>query len=332
MYSPTKYRISTITATGSVSTDVNLETLFSHLCNIIDEEGVGKREDIVEGVVYAEYGEKRSHVFATGLIKKSLAQRKKEHADKKAHAKQGGDNTNMKESTTKKFDNQLTVVYRYSAESSMNIKIFKNGNIQITGIKHIQEGEDMIGKLIVLIKNALQNKIQVVESSEKLENKRYKVALINSDFKIGFEIKRDKLYTILINKYDNKCSFEPCIYPGVKIQYYWNTNNVHKNGVCECASHCLVGKGDGHGEANCKKITIAVFQSGCIIITGAQSTIQIDDAYDFICNVLQTHMEYVKKVATILPVLPKVEAKPKVLLRKSTVVYPNGHPSSSSIR
>ena len=36
----------------------------------------------------------------------------------------------------------------------------------------------------------------------------------------------------------------------------------------------------------CKKITIAVFNSGKIIITGAQSIIQLNISYDFIKEIL----------------------------------------------
>lgn len=310
MYSPTQYRISTITATGSVNTDVDLDILLSHLCVLINEKGVGKTEDIIEGVAYVEYGKKKSQTYFQGFSKKFLTQRKKEH-------------------TTKRFDNQLTIVYKFSKESLMNIKIFKNGNIQATGVKQIHDGNCMIDKLIELMKETALKEPTVVGAVDKLANMSYKVALINSDFKIGFEIKRDKLYNVLINDYQNKCSFEPCIYPGVKIQYYWNITNTSKMGVCECKNHCATGKGDGNGQSNCKKITIAVFQSGCIIITGAQTTAQIDDAYTFICGVLYKHMDYVKKVniATMFPAVPKVEARPKVIIKKSTIVYPSNHPS-----
>lgn len=314
MYSPTQYRISTITATGSVSADVDLDVLYTNLCKIILEQQVGKRDDVQTGVVYAEYGKKKSETYFTGFSKKFLTQRKKEN-------------------TTKRFDNQLTVVYKYNEETLMNIKIFKNGNIQITGVKQISDGNEMIDKLINLVKQVATIDPSVVSSVDQLVNKSYKVALINSDFKIGFEIKRDKLYSVLINQYKNKCSFEPCIYPGVKIQYYWNTTNDCKDGVCKCKQHCATGKGDGVGEGCCKKITIAVFQSGCIIITGAQKTYQIDDAYAFICNVLHKHMEHIKKVnlATILP-LAKVEVKPKVIIKKNSIIYPVSHPNNSLTR
>jgi TATA-box binding protein (TBP) (component of TFIID and TFIIIB) len=184
----------------------------------------------------------------------------------------------------------------------------------------------------ILVDNLKENK-DIAKSQEQVETVNYKVALINSDFKVDFEIKRDKLYSTIINHYDNKCSFEPCIYPGVKIQYFWNSCNRDKDGVCKCHEDCYIGKGNGHGDGNCKKITIAVFQSGCIIITGAQNTEQIDDAYRFICGVFNKHLDIVKKVSLSLNVIaPKTEPKTKVILKKSLIIYPADyvHASTSS--
>lgn len=303
-YNPTTYRISTITATGAVNSELDLDLLFNSFKSLIIDNGVDKTPDHKYGLVYAEYSKKKSDTYFQSFSKKFLTQKKKEN-------------------TSKRFDNQLTIIYKYSEESLMNIKMFKNGNIQITGVKSIQHGSNMIDILVSHMKDISIKEPDAVKNVEQLANNKYKVALINSDFKIGFEIKRDKLYTILINSYENKCSFEPCIYPGVKIQYFWNSCNLKKDGVCCCRTECSVGKSDGNGENRCKKITIAVFQSGCIIITGAQTTEQIDEVYEFICDVLSTHIDFVKKINinTIALSSPKVE-KVKIMLKKSTIVYP----------
>lgn len=305
-YDPTEYRISTITVTGSVNTEIDLDVLYSGFNDLIKETGVGKTPSHILGVVYAEFGKRRSETYYTNFSKKFIASKKKEY-------------------TTKRFDNQLTVMYKYSDDSLMNIKMFKNGNIQITGVKNIDEGQDMIERLVGMVQG-ICSKVDnnAVKDYKQLKAVNYKVALINSDFKVGFEIRRDKLFTLLINSFENKCSFEPCIYPGVKIQYFWNSHNHHKDGVCHCKSQCQVGKGGGHGDGNCKKITIAVFQSGCIIITGAQTPYQIDEAYNFICSILRENFDFVKKVnlASILPPKEKVE-QVKIMIKKSSIVYPS---------
>ena len=43
----------------------------------------------------------------------------------------------------------------------------------------------------------------------------------------------------------------------------------------------------------CRKITISIFQSGKIIITGAREQTQIDDAYHFITGILRKYFNEV---------------------------------------
>lgn len=318
MYTPTQYRISTITAIGSLFCDdgrnddvyVDLDLLYNNLNVVLssntDENMKDAQDNIQHGILYVEYGKKKSNTFYKGFSKKFLINRRKE-------------------TSAKRFDNQLTVIYKFNEECIMNIKIFKNGNVQITGVKQIEQGREMIDILIDTIKTITKHEPNVVKDVSKLCNKGYKVALINSDFKIGFEVKRDRLHSVLINSYENKCSFEPCIYPGVKIQYFWNSTNREKDGICKCKESCFAGKGSGCGDGDCKKITIAVFQSGCIIITGAQNTQQIDDAYAFITDVLYKHVEHIKKVNIAKVVKEEVvQSKPKIVIKKSSIIYPTG--------
>ena len=312
MAGATPYRISTITATGSIGVEINLDLLFDELCVVIEHKGVGKTPNNTIGFVYTEYGRKKSTTYYIGIAKKYATH-------------------NSKASGVKRFDNQLTVIYKYNEDSLINIKVFKNGNIQMTGVKDTSDGKSMIDILINAIKCIESNcGCCIVNNVEDLQNMKYKIALINSDFKVDFEVKRDKLHNVLKKEYNIRCSFEPCIYPGVKIQYFWNSANQGNDGVCKCSKACILGKGDGSGDRDCKKITIAVFQSGCVIITGAQTTQQIDDTYDYICNILFEHKEYIEK--TPLPQMIQSKSvdmhkhannKNKVLLKKHLIVYPS---------
>jgi len=142
------------------------------------------------------------------------------------------------------------------------------------------------------------NKHLIVKKKDldKLELKNFKICLINSDFCVGFKIKREFLFEILVNKYGIYATYEPDIYPGVNSKFYWNTDNKNKKnfGTCCCIEKCD-GKGNGTGDGNCKKVTIAIFQSGKIIITGARNLEQVDDSYDFINKVLNKHYDELKR-------------------------------------
>lgn len=268
-YVPTPYKVSTITATGSVNTAVKLDVLFDNVS--MCEDG--------EGVVYAEFGSRKSETIHKGYAKKLSVAHRKPDVKKK------------------RFDNQVTLVFRYLEPKlgmvMVNTKVFKNGHVQMTGLKYIDQGQIVVDKVIDVLKGI---GAAVVEDISQMINLDYRIRLINCDFRIGFEIRREKLHKVMTHAHGIMCTFEPCIYPGCKIQYCYNEAHVRHNGICKCEKRCN-GKGCGLGEGNCKKITIAVFQSGCVIITGGQSMAQIDEAYAFACKSILEAVDVIQKPA-----------------------------------
>jgi TATA-box binding protein (TBP) (component of TFIID and TFIIIB) len=293
-FQPTPYKISTITGTGSMNANISLDVLY---------ENVSVNDNL--GIVYVEYGNKKSDTIQKGSSKK-----KKNIVD------------GIAGKTRKRFDNQVTIVYKYLLKDTdtiitVNCKIFKNGNVQMTGLRYIDHGKEIVNYLITLIKNIYEKDKRIVKDIQKLENTNHRIRLINCDFRTGIEIKRDKLYKTILNEYKTICTYEPCIYPGVKVQYWWNKHNTHNDGACYCKQKCD-GKGIGIGDGQCKKITIAVFQSGCIIITGGQTLEQIDDSYKFICDCIRNNLDEIEKPKMLLPIIePK---KRKVYIKKSDIV------------
>jgi TATA-box binding protein (TBP) (component of TFIID and TFIIIB) len=62
-----------------------------------------------------------------------------------------------------------------------------------------------------------------------------------------------------------------------------------------------MGDGTGDGVGQCKKVTIAVFESGKILIIGATNIPQVDAAYEFIVRVLTSHFDRLtKNIATLV--------------------------------
>lgn len=266
-FAVTPYRISTITVTGGINCDVCLKNLYLFLSTKTPPE-----------VSYLEYGSNKHDLLSTGVKNNKTKRNKKQNGD----------------TTRKRFDNQLTIVIFYEG-NKYNIKLFKNGNIQITGVKSIDNGRKAIDFLISKIKDIQigikDDALSVIDNVNNLKNVNYKIRLINSDFKINFEIRLDYLYELVTKQYKIICSYEPCIYPGAKIEYYYPNN-----GFCICKGFCN-GKSD-----TCKKITIAVFQSGCVIITGANKPEHIEIAYKFICNLLKNNISKIRRKKLILPV------------------------------
>ena len=236
-------RISTITCVLRISQEIDLESVYQRLpisnCYI----------------PYIEYG---SINTPKGFSQKSLIKKRKKKKKKI-------------------FYNQATLHVIHDGKI-MNVKLFNNGRIQVTGLKVEGQGANLVKKLLVYFKD-----FDIINYYTKLIED--KVVLINSDFDIGYEIDRDNLHEEIINN-NIYSSYEPCIYPGVNIKYFININN--NCGICECNGLCN-GKGDGNGDGKCKKVTIAVFKSGKVIITGGQNKDQINEAYRFITNFIQDH-------------------------------------------
>ena len=160
-----------------------------------------------------------------------------------------------------------------------------------------------------------------------------KIGMINSDFNVGFPINNNKLYK-LINKNKIKSSYEPSDYPGVIVYYYWNKNhsklkiNDTNLGRCSCEEHCAI-KGKKNG---CIKITLFVFQSGHVVITGSRNTTQIKDCFKFIRNYLINNKEHfigeyseedIKKITKKTNEIRKLMKKTRLFYAvKSNIVFP----------
>lgn len=184
------------------------------------------------------------------------------------------------------FFNQITVVVRvfqgpvkdWEEEPKINLKLFKNGSIQMSGCKSLEYVNIVLNKLLVRIKQIkakIEDKkiqeIKFVENHTDLAITSYKIDMINSNYKVNMQIDRSKLYNLLLKK-KIKSSFEPCIRACVIIKYTPPENNDEE-----------------------KEISVFVFQKGNIIITGARTKSHIISACKYINNILLTHHDEISK-------------------------------------
>ena len=150
-------------------------------------------------------------------------------------------------------------------------------------------------------KFALENISTKSEIINKVLNKniisitRYNITLINSDFYIGFKLNRGNVYDYILNNCGLLCDYDPCIYQGVLIKFYWNSSKEIQDGKCNCTKSCN-GKGDGNGNGKCRKITVSIFQSGNIIITGKCCRDELYYIYNFIVDLLHKNVDELKQI------------------------------------
>jgi TATA-box binding protein (TBP) (component of TFIID and TFIIIB) len=217
--------------------------------------------------------------------------------------------------TKKRFYNQSSFVFRlsmfptFSSEPNtfkeVNMKLFKNGGFQMTGISSEEMGKTAMERLLTYTKHS-----DIWSTPPFL--KLYKVCMINSDYTIGKSIRRDRLYHILVEKYGLWSSFEPTIYQGVNTKFFWNKTRPAGNppGICACPIPCT-GEGDGYAVGECKKITISPFRTGSIIITGGKHIEQIMDAYHFMNSVFLENDQYLLRDEVSPPPKKKQTTPPK---------------------
>lgn len=171
----------------------------------------------------------------------------------------------------KNFYNQNTIIMRINNDKFINIKLFKNGSLQMSGCKSLYDVNIAIYKLI----NRLSEIIKIDESDkiityvDKLEDFRlvkFKIDFINSNFAVNYLINKANLYKILTEQ--NILCRLSAIHACVNIKYKIN-NDIY--------------------------ISIFVFQTGNIIITGAKTAENIREAYIFIVRFLNKNKSKIIK-------------------------------------
>ena len=264
----TPLRISTLVTTGHFGAPIRLQDLFNQMPTLIipigyPEEGFLKMEHEANVI---------GHSARDMLTKRRVSD--------------------------KTFFNQSTLVIRKrrggggedAAElKEVNVKLFANGGFQMTGVTSEEFSRDVLVFMLQIFSGLAQ---PISDTPLKID--RFNIQLLNSDYKMSALLKRAELHRILCQQYHLSSTLETTIYQGVNTKYYYNEQAPASRGICRCPKFCN-GQGDGKTIGACKKITIAAFQTGSIIITGARNRPQLDEAYDFINGILQMHRGQIAK-------------------------------------
>ena len=153
--------------------------------------------------------------------------------------------------------------------SNVSIFIFPNGKVKMAGAKTINTINITIDELILLI-NSIPGTVEIPET---LCAESIKIQMICSDFKIkpiidnpdSWCLKQEELKNILVKEYSLSATFSALSrYPGINLKY---------PSVVELG----------------KQVSLLIFRSGSIIITGAKNSKDIANSYLFITNVISSH-------------------------------------------
>ena len=154
--------------------------------------------------------------------------------------------------------------------SNVSIFIFPNGKVKVAGAKTINTINILTDELIELIGNDY-----VDSDSVELIAENITIHMICSDFKIkpvvkdpdGWCIKQEILKNILVKEYSLSATFSALSrYPGINLKVPSIIDNT-------------------------KNISLLIFRSGSIIITGAKNAKDIANCYQFITNIICSNAE-----------------------------------------
>jgi hypothetical protein len=292
-------RVSTMTTTVQIGTKIDIPKLFASV-PLLPYWKLG------DGILKIQTGTSSRGVSCTNLMKQ----------EKKA-----------KGTPSKAFFNQATLVVRREVGplywKEINVKLFKNGGIQMTGIRSSEMARETLAWLLDHLAETCAG-IPIFEGTPHVH--KFQVHLINSDFSIGAPIRRDILHTLLTHTYHLPCLYETTVYQGVKTKYFFNDAPAvpGSEGRCMCPTRCE-GNGTGSGVNQCKKITISPFQTGQVIIQASGlpdgSMRHIDRAMHFIQTIFQRHAAEVIRKKYDLPSPAATEEAPSASVT-AWIVHP----------
>jgi len=241
--------ISTSTITCTLDITFNVENIGLYF-NDFDDVIIGKR-----------YGNRIVNNIVS--IKKLKTKKKKKRKEKK------------------NFFNQVSLIFRSATlmgldpnklkekerDKMVNVKLFINGSIQMTGCKYldnIKKSLEILFEKLKTTKAILNDKMEFIEKPfvddiKKLDINKvnlFNIEMINTNFNGLYQINRNKLFQLLLDK-QIEVAFDPIIHASVNVKYRLKY-------------------------LPSKAISIFVFESGSITIAGSNSYDEVLEAYEFI--------------------------------------------------
>lgn len=158
------------------------------------------------------------------------------------------------------FYNQVTLNYKddYSTKS---IKLFPNGSIQVAGCSDLFDCNRVIKQLSFILKVTLGK-------TEDIPVDSFKIVMINSNFSLNYHVNLIEISNHFGKEPVFNVSFDPDRYSAVKIKF--------------------------KPASDMKQVTVSIFSTGKIIVTGAETLKEIVFAYNIINQHIIGHIAKIK--------------------------------------
>jgi len=163
--------------------------------------------------------------------------------------------TSIKHST--RFYNQVTITYKCDIyKTTKSIKVFPNGSIQIAGCSNLMNCERVLRQLQTILSHILNMDVSL---------DTFRVVMINSNFSLNYQVNLMEIENTFSENEIFNVSFEPDKYSAVKIKFK-PANDM-------------------------KRVTVSIFSTGKIIITGAETLKEIAYSYRMINEMIDQNDE-----------------------------------------
>lgn len=183
----------------------------------------------------------------------------------------------------KNFLHQISVVVQLSPTKNVNIKLFNNGAIQITGCRNVTQ---FIKAMDILIKNLEVSKAVVDKTTYKFTLKPFIKTIFNETNK---SIKLYHIYSFSIRLINSTVYLDFNVDPN-RCDMVLNKLGVnYTNNEC---SHACITINYYH---NNKKVSIFLFRNS-IIITGATNKTNLENAYSYITKILFENYSEIREI------------------------------------
>jgi hypothetical protein len=215
------------------------------------------------------------------------------------------------------FYNCFVVILRLLWErryKEIHVKVFNTGKLEVPGIRE----EALLDRALSLLTTILDplmpaDAAPLVHLPEKSET-----VLVNSNFVCNFYIDRQKLFGLLRGKYNISCSYDPCSYPGIQAEFYYDHGSSTQTGRLPPGAPPDVLLSCG----KIMKVSFMVFRTGSVLIVGKCSDVALREIYDFICAVLEQERDSIRIAAPGQPAASPSHSSRRARKRTITVHAP----------
>ena len=162
-------------------------------------------------------------------------------------------------------------LYRDGAYREIHVKVFNTGKLEIPGI----QSDGLLNHALDLLVSTLA---PYTSSDLHCLLERTETVLINSNFACGYLVNRDYLRDVLESRYGINCAYDPCSYPGIQCEFYYDAARPLQDGR---------QPPDHAARDDVTKVSFMIFRTGSVLIVGKCTEAMLDEIYDFVASVLE---------------------------------------------